>query len=269
MREITKEDITNRVVVWFSCGAASAVCADLALRKYRGKVPVILAYTDPGTWEPGKIGEHPDNKRFLSECEEWLDHPITILHSKKYTDPINVFKARSYIAGVAGAPCTLELKKRCRELFQDVGDLQVFGFTSEEANRAERFRGNNPEAKLWTPLIERMISKADCLAYLREAGIDLPVMYQQGYRNNNCIGCVKGQSGYWNKIRQDYPDVFNATAKLERDIGAAINKRYEGETRIPVYLDELDPNAGNYSAEPDIECGLLCQMARTEEFCEE
>ena len=80
---------------------------------------------------------------------------------------------------------------------------------------------------------------------------------------------MKGQSGYWNLVRKTHPDVFAATAKLERDIGAAINKRYEGTTRIPVYLDELDPDAGNYSAEPDIECGLLCQMARQEEFCEE
>ena len=260
----------KRVVVWFSCGAASAVCADLALRKYRGtRTKVVLAYTDPGTWEPGKIGEHPDNKRFLKECSEWLNHPIDILRSIKYTDPMDVFKGRKYIAGVAGAPCTVELKKRCREAFQDVGDLQVFGFTSEEVKRADRFRGNNPEVTLWTPLIERMISKADCLAYLKEAGIALPSMYKLGYRNNNCIGCVKGQSGYWNKIREDFPDIFDATAKLERDIGAAINKRYEGEKRIPVYLDELQQDVGNYAAEPDIECGLLCQMAMQEEFCED
>lgn len=259
----------RRVVVWFSCGAASAVCADLALRKYRGKVPVVLAYTDPGTWEPGKVGEHPDNKRFLRECENWLQHPITILKSEKFNDPMDVFKKRRYIVGVAGAPCTTELKKRCRESFQDVGDLQVFGFTSEEENRAERFRQNNPEVKLWTPLTERMITKADCLAYLSDAGIELPELYKLGFRNNNCIGCVKGQSGYWNLIRQTHRDVFDAMAKLEREIGAAINKRYEGKTRIPVYLDELDPKAGNYKAEPDIECGLLCQMARHEEFdCE-
>jgi len=258
----------KRIVVWFSCGAASAVCAHIALRKYREKVPVVLVYTDPGTYSHGIIGEHPDNKRFLDECSKWLDWPIEILKSDKFDSPMDVFNKRKYIAGVAGAPCTVELKKRLREKIQDFGDLQVFGFTSEEGGRAERFRANNPEVVLWTPLIERMISKADCLAYLKEANIALPEMYKQGYRNNNCIGCVKGQSGYWNKIRRDYPDVFNATAKLEREIGAAINKRYEGETRIPVFLDELDPDVGNYEAEPDIECGLLCQIALQEEFCE-
>tara|TARA_R110000796_G_scaffold167313_3_gene284210 strand:+ start:10900 stop:11709 length:810 start_codon:yes stop_codon:yes gene_type:complete len=259
----------KRIVVWFSCGAASAVCADIAIRKYRGKVPIVLAYTDPGTYSEGEIGEHPDNKRFLADCERWLDHPVTIMKSEKYENPMDVFNKRRYIVGVAGAPCTTELKKRLREGFQDVGDLQVFGFTSEEAKRADRFRGNNPEVTLWTPLIEKMITKADTLAYLRDAGIEIPILYKKGYRNNNCIGCVKGQSGYWNKIRVDYPDIFEATAKMERDIGAAICKRYEGDKRITVYLDELPPDAGNYAAEPDIECGLLCQIARTEEFCEE
>lgn len=31
-------------------------------------------------------------------------------------------------------------------------------------------------------------------------------MYDLGYANNNCIGCVKGGIGYWNKIRIDFPE---------------------------------------------------------------
>ena len=50
-------------------------------------------------------------------------------------------------------------------------------------------------------------------------GIKRPIMYDLGYSNNNCIGCVKGGMGYWNKIREDFPEVFQARAKLEREIG--------------------------------------------------
>jgi hypothetical protein len=87
-------------------------------------------------------------------------------------------------------------------------------------------------------------------------------MYKMGYRNNNCIGCVKGQSGYWNKIRRDFPGVFARMAATERELDAAICKR-EGVTdgkrwRERVFLDELPPDAGRYNAEPDIECGVLC-----------
>ena len=79
--------------------------------------------------------------------------------------------------------------------------------------------------------------------------IDLPAMYKLGYHNNNCIGCVKGKKGYWNKIRVDFPDIFWKMAKLERELNFSL---------CDVFLDELPPNAGRYKDEPDIECGVLC-----------
>ena len=54
-------------------------------------------------------------------------------------------------------------------------------------------------------------------------------MYDMGYPNNNCIGCVKGGMGYWNHIRKDFPEVFDSRAKLEReDFGYSTNKYNEG-----------------------------------------
>ena len=88
---------------------------------------------------------------------------------------------------------------------------------------------------------------------LQNAGIDLPEMYKLGYLNNNCIGCVKGGMGYWNKIRVDFPEQFDRMAKLERFKKQTIFKDR--------YLDELKPTDGNYPQEPDIECSIFCQMA--------
>lgn len=59
-------------------------------------------------------------------------------------------------------------------------------------------------------------------------------MYDLGYPNNNCVGCVKGGMGYWNKIRVDFPEVFERRARQEREIGHSCIKG--------VFLDELDPN---------------------------
>jgi hypothetical protein len=88
-------------------------------------------------------------------------------------------------------------------------------------------------------------------------------MYLLGYRNNNCIGCVKGQAGYWNKIRVDFPEVFDRMALLERKFNAALCKTepiVNGKrTRQRIFLDELDPKAGRYGAEPSMSCGILCQ----------
>ena len=62
-------------------------------------------------------------------------------------------------------------------------------------------------------------------------------MYDLGYPNNNCIGCIKGGMGYWNKIRTDFPDVFEHRAKLEKELGFSILKDSHGN---PVFLDELE-----------------------------
>ena len=245
----------ERVVVWYSCGAASAVCAKLAIEKYQHKYPVKIVYTDPGY-------EHPDNERFMADCEKWYGQPVVRLRSDKYKDIYDVFEKTRYLVGVAGARCTTELKKLVRRRYENLNsDIQIFGFDKSEEARAERFRQNNPEVTLETPLIDQGISKGDCLRMIREAGIELPEMYKLGYRNNNCIGCVKGQAGYWNKIRRDFPEVFERMARMEEKIGAAINKRYVKGVRQRVFLRDLPPDMGRYEQEPDISCGILCELS--------
>ena len=53
--------INIRTVSWFSCGAASAVATKLALSE--GEVTIVYCEV---------IEEHPDNKRFLADCEKWF-----------------------------------------------------------------------------------------------------------------------------------------------------------------------------------------------------
>lgn len=112
----------------------------------------------------------------------------------------------------------------------------VWGFDLEEQNRAEQLEESMPEFHHEFPLIDKMLTKEDAHAILERLGIRRPQMYDLGYQNNNCIGCVKGGMGYWNKIRKDFPDVFERRAKLEREIGHSCIKG--------VFLDELDPNRG-------------------------
>lgn len=237
-----------RVVCWFSCGATSAVATKLALARFPD---AVVAYCDTGS-------EHEDNGRFIKDCEAWFGKEIRILRSKKYADIWDVFQRTRFLVGVQGARCTAELKKLVRRDFEHPDDLQVFGFDTSEAQRANRFCGNNPEIKTWFPLIEKGITKQECLDEISKAGIELPAMYRLGYRNNNCIGCVKGQAGYWNKIRADFPEVFARMAKVEREIGAAICKTYAGDgKRKKVFLDELPPDMGRYE-DLEITCGLFC-----------
>jgi 3'-phosphoadenosine 5'-phosphosulfate sulfotransferase (PAPS reductase)/FAD synthetase len=244
-------DRGQRVVVWFSCGAASAVAAKLTLAEY-GHERVQIVYTDPGS-------EHPDNVRFRGDCVRWFNHPIEVLKNPKYEDTWQLWQERRFLVGPKGALCTTELKKRLRQKFEDFDDIQVFGFTSEEKVRADRFREQNPEVMLATPLIEEGLNKSDTIAMIERAGITVPTMYLMGYQNNNCIGCVKGGMGYWNKIRRDFPEVFARMARLERELGATVNR----DDDKPLYLDELDPTRGRYEDEPSFECSLLCAITES------
>jgi PP-loop superfamily ATP-utilizing enzyme len=236
-----------RTVCWFSCGAASAVATKIALKEATGEI--VITYTEVKE-------EHPDNKRFLAECEEWFGKKIEILGNDFYDRSIYRVFEKNYIRTPKGAPCTRALKKQIRQRFEKPTDRQVFGYTAEEQARLDRFIDANADVDIWTPLIEKGLGKEDCLAMLRNAGIELPAMYKLGYHNNNCIGCVKGGMGYWNKIKVDFPEHFDRMAKLERFKKQTIFKDR--------YLDELKPTDGNYPTEPNIECSIFCQMAEQE-----
>lgn len=58
--------------------------------------------------------------------------------------------------------------------------------------------------------------------------------------------------GYWNKIRVDFPEVFERRAKQERKFGRTCIKG--------IYLDELDPNRGHMNLEVMEDCGIACQL---------
>jgi len=249
--------VSDRIVCWFSCGAASAVATKLAIEENARKLPLVVARV----WV---AEEHPDNDRFAADCERWFGVPITNLVREEYGGSIyQVFEQTRYISGIQGAACTRRLKKEVREAFQinadllGAGDLQVFGYTAEEQDRVDDFIDANADARIWPILVERKLTHANCLALVQRAGIRLPTMYALNYHHNNCIGCVKGGAGYWNKIRVDFPPVFDRMAKLSRSLNVRLVKA-KGQR---VFLDELPPDAGDYPNEPEIQCGPFCEMA--------
>jgi hypothetical protein len=198
--------------------------------------------------------QHPDTLRFLMDARVLLDRPIEVLQSEDYVSVDDVITHHRYINGVGGARCTLELKKRVRQKWEQQNwarHTYIWGFDLTEQDRAKRTVESMPEFDHEFPLIDAGLTKADCHALCMDWGIKRPAMYDLGYPNNNCIGCVKGGMGYWNKIRDDFPAVFKRRAKQEREIGrSCING---------TYLDELERGRGiNNPVVPD--CSLACAM---------
>jgi hypothetical protein len=272
------------IAVWFSCGAASAVAAMKTVEKYGGKYDVRVLNNFV-------LEEDEDNRRFLGDVEHWLGFKIEDVSNPKYRScsAVGVWDQRNFMSGREGAPCTLELKKRARQLWEkeNHADHHVLGFTLDEKKRHENFI--KTERPLLPVLIDEGLTKADCYRIVQEAGIKLPRVYEMGYPNANCIGCVKATSPtYWNHVRKHHPNVFYQRAMQSQRIGAKLTrchpkyldwcyqdedgiwhdktKRNELYTkdgklispRIP--LVELPPNAkGRPLKGMDFECGIFCE----------
>jgi hypothetical protein len=243
-----------RVVCWFSCGAASAVATKLAIAQYGFTHDIVIVRCVVRE-------EHPDNDRFSADCDKWFGMPITNMINEEYNGSIyNVITKRKYISGVQGAPCTMLLKKQVRLDFQLPDDKHIMGYCAEEQGRFDDFLDSN-NIDCEAPLIDRQLSHADCLGMLQNAGIELPVMYKLGYKHNNCLGCVKSTgSGYWNKIKTDFPERFWMMAGMSRALGVKMAR--DGQERI--YLDEIKPGMGRYQDEPEVQCGIFFEAAQRE-----
>lgn len=246
-----KEKLT---VCWISAGVSSFIAGYLL----RDIIDDFL-YIDVAD-------QHPDSLRFINDCEKALGKPIQILKSEEYRSVEDCIRAFGHVGNLRTGfyPCTNWLKKRVRKKWeyehQDYNITYVWGMDLNEKHRAEKLLESMPDFEHEFPLIDRHLTKADAHGICAKLDIKRPIMYDLGYSNNNCIGCVKGGKGYWNKIRVDFPDVFNRRSIMEREIGNTIIKDKNGA----IYLDELDPNAGRMSDETMPDCSIFCQMALEE-----
>lgn len=230
------------IVGWWSGGITSAVACKKALELYEN---VILVYIETGS-------HHDDTLRFKQDCESWYGQEIKTIQTSKFKDHFDVIKQKKFINGPTGARCTMELKRKVRETWEKTqnnitGYVWGFEFSHKELDRAERIKISIPKYDHYFPLIEKKISKPDCINIIKKAKIEIPMMYKLGFNNNNCIGCVKGGMSYWNSIRKHFPEIFNKMAKQEREIGRSCLKKY--------YLDELPESAGRGQPPLVQECG--------------
>lgn len=246
----------TRILAQVSCGAPSAVATKMAIAQYGDRCLPVNAFL---------ANEHPDNRRFLADCERWFGRSVLVLRDEKFgADIIQVFRRRGFIKGPRGAACTLTLKRELLRSIEQPGDVLVLGFDATEQDRFDDFRERWPDRPAIAPLIDAGLDKEDCKAMVERAGIELPLMYRLGYDNANCIGCVKGGAGYFRAIREDFPAQFAELAAVEAEV--CDEKSYllrhrsgplEGQ-RFP--LKDLPPGpAARNERLPS--CSFFCEMA--------
>lgn len=184
LREGKNQKGINMIVSWFSAGVSSAVATKMMIDQID---EIIYTHIDD---------QHPDTMRFVKDCESWFDKKITILQSPLKSVE-NACRQASFISSPNGASCTRLLKRRVRKewevdnIFFSYLDY-IWGMDKKEKRRADNLIEAMPEQTHKFPLIENSIDKKTAHGILKKAGIKRPVMYDMGYPNNNCIGCVKG-----------------------------------------------------------------------------
>ncbi len=243
------------IVVWFSCGVSSAVAAKKTIELYGNSEKHLIRIINNPVME-----EDEDNKRFLKDVEKWIGKKIEFAVNPKFKSCscVEVWNKRKFMSSPYGAPCTVELKKRARQIFENHNNVNwnVLGFTYDEIERYKRFILTE-RTNVLPILIDEKITKEDCFNILKKSGIEIPRIYKFGFPNANCIGCVKATSPtYWNLVRKIYPKVFEERANQSREIGAKL-VRHKGKR---IFLDELPKNAkGRDLKKYDIECGIFCE----------
>lgn len=255
--KVTSIHPDSRIVVQFSCGAASAVAGKLALAQYGDThdVQFLNAFI---------ANEHEDNRRFLADCEAWYGREITVLRDEKYgANAFEVFRRERYIKNRYGACCTKHLKRRLLDTWKQAHDVMVFGFTAEEEDRFADFIERNPDRPAIAPLIERGLGKEDCKALLERAGLLLPLMYRLGYQNGNCKACCKGGEGYFRAIRQDFPGDFEELCKVQDELGPGSYLFRNRKTGERYSLRDL-PDGPIRRNEAIPSCSFFCEMAEAD-----
>jgi hypothetical protein len=232
-------------VSWFSAGVSSAVATKLSN-------PDVIIYIHIDD-------QHPDTLRFVYDCEKWFGKKIIRLQSELKTVEMACRKAGTLPMRMF-SPCTKFLKKEPRKNWEKQNPgrhTYVWGFDSGEKHRIDRIVEGMTDYDHEFPL--RDLTKEECHGIMYKTGIKRPAMYDLGYSNNNCLGCLRGRMGYFNKIRKDFPEVFASRVRLEKIFTSA---GFEGEHAriIKDYpLDKLPEGKGR--CEPILdECGIYCEI---------
>lgn len=226
----------------FSCGGGvqSTACLVLAAQ---GKIPY-------GTFVFANVGDKAESPETIKYIAQVLK-PYATLHGIAWVElqrrrrdgtPVDLFDdlhrpIRSINIPVRmsnGAPgnrnCTVEFKIKpiAKWIKRNApGCILGKGISTDEPHRATPSRESDGYTSAY-PLIELGISRNDCLRIVREAGLPQPP-------KSSCWFCPYKTTDQWITMRRQKPELFAATAELER----MLNQKRATIGKDAVYISGL------------------------------
>ena len=264
-------------VLSLGAGVQSTTLALMAAHGEIGPMPDCAIFADTG-WEPRHVYEH------LDRLEALLPFPVHRVSQGDLRSTIGATRPNGrylvldipvYVAsnGVAGGmtnrSCTRDYKivpiqRKVRELVGLTRKRapktpiveQWIGISLDEAIRMKPNREPWIESR-W-PLIERRMSRHDCLRWLDRAGYERP-------KKSSCIGCPYHSDAEWRAVRLDpnaWSDAIEIDERLRSKSPGAF--RLKGDLflhRSCRPLAEVDLSSDAERGQPDLflnECEGMC-----------
>jgi hypothetical protein len=148
--------------------------------------------------------------------------------------------------------CSNEWKRRViMRYLRSVGVQECsmwIGFSMDEADRVKHETEDGGWCKRAYPLLDLMLSRADCEAVIGQAGLPLPV-------KSACYMCPHRTNAEWRYIRDAFPDQWKEAIEIDEEIRAADEQGgvYLHKSRLP--LSEADIEIDD-SKEQGRQCAL-------------
>lgn len=216
------ETMTMTYIVNVSGGLASYEALRRTLERY-GRDATIAVFADTRV-------EDDDLYRFLGDIEQHLG--IEIVRLADGRTPWEVIHDERYITMRNRAPCSAILKHEVidrwvNENFGAKPKTLVFGFDWTEPQRVERIAKRMAPVPVWCPLLERpLMTKQEIARAVEAIGIEIPLMYRQGFEHNNCgqIGCVRAGISHFVHLYHVRPAVYAKSQRSEQGVRDYLGK---------------------------------------------
>jgi hypothetical protein len=238
-------------VISLGAGVQSTTMALMAAHGELSPMPHCAVFADTG-WEPAAVYKHLD---WLCTV---LPFPVHRVSNGNIRTSLTTDKPGRYAAvpfflktngekGIGRRQCTHEyklkpLRWKYRELLGKdrkqpirAGACEVWlGISVDEVMRMK------PADVAWQvnrwPLIEKRMSRWDCLQWLRRHGYPEPV-------KSSCIGCPFHGDRHWRDMKMNTPEEFADACHVDRLIrsgGTQANSKMRGEQYMHSSLQPLD-----------------------------
>lgn len=210
-------------------------------------VAMMLLFLDEGVefeavyvWMP----DWPETHEYLMMLED-NRYPITVIMAHKRKQ-FNLYDRCVFHKMMPGFKrwCTVDFKVETLRKYYQRPCFEMVGIAMEESRRAVLRCEDGIERRY--PLIERELSRTDCINIIKAHGLPLPI-------KSGCFFCPYQRQAQWKELRRKHPELFCKARELEKITGRNLPLSNKSLDSI---INEPDNFLFDDMAYPPCQCGL-------------